>query len=137
MRPYLGKNPSHKRAGEVAQGEFKPQYCTKKTTTESWSLSHIHKISKNEKNNILGLGLGLSGTMCAQHAQGSGFNLQHAKKKKKSTVFVVLSLKNHYCWWDWYGHFAKQGDTVKVRGHSPQDPSVPFFTPGFSQTHCS
>jgi hypothetical protein len=33
MRPYLEKNPSAKRAGEVTQGEgpeFKPQYCKKK-----------------------------------------------------------------------------------------------------------
>jgi hypothetical protein len=32
LRPYLEKNPSQKRAVEVAQGvgpEFKPQYCKK------------------------------------------------------------------------------------------------------------
>jgi hypothetical protein len=30
VRPYLEKNPSQKRAGGVAQGEFKPQYSRKR-----------------------------------------------------------------------------------------------------------
>jgi hypothetical protein len=33
VRPYLGKNPSHKRAGGVTEGvgpEFKPKYLKKK-----------------------------------------------------------------------------------------------------------
>jgi hypothetical protein len=47
-RPYLGKNPSHKRAGGVVQGvgpEFKPKYHKKKKKRQALKQMFVHPCS--------------------------------------------------------------------------------------------
>jgi hypothetical protein len=46
MRTYLGKKPSQKRAGGVAEGEFKPHYHKTKQNKNSTSAPYIPNYSR-------------------------------------------------------------------------------------------